>query len=410
MRTTLVFFFFQLICFCHLYSQQPKPDTLQKSQGNITITSSNTDSKIQLQQRLLLGRQQQIALNRQEQQKTLFEKQKTELAEKEKQLLEFRVQKKQNELEQDRKTQAQILQKNRLEARLLEIQRNRQINAQQTEIMNNRKWNLVLLISFIVVCSFAIIVYDSQRKAKRLHSVISKQHNELEQMGMVKDTILGVVSHDLRSPVNTLLSFTELVKEGFITTDKLELYLDQINITLNHTSSLMNNLLNWSASQMQGFKTVIEKVDLAVVVTNIQPAFSDLIAGKKIIFKNEIEDFIPVMADANMLELVIRNLMSNALKFTPEKGTISIAALESGNHILIRVTDSGIGMPVKKMTLFNSETIEQSESTLGTAKEKGTGLGLLLCKTFTKLMNGTISVGPNPDKQGCRFELVLPKG
>jgi signal transduction histidine kinase len=410
MKTTVVLFFFQLICFCHLYSQQPKTDTFQQSSGNTAITLPNTDSKIQLQQRLLLGREQQIALNRQEQQKILLEKQKTELVEKEKQLLQLRVQKKQNELEQGRKTQAQILQKNQLEARLLEIQRSRQINAQQAEIMNNRKWNLVLLISFITVCSFAIIVYDSQRKAKRLHSVISKQHNELEQMGMVKDTILGVVSHDLRSPVNTLLSFTELIKEGFITSDKLERYLDQINITLNHTSSLMNNLLNWSASQMQGFKTVIEKVNLGAVVTNIQSSFSDRIEGKKIIFKNEVEEFTWVMADANMLELVIRNLMSNALKFTPENGIISVAALASGNHVLIWVTDSGIGMPLKKMSRFNSESLEQSESTLGTAKEKGTGLGLLLCKTFTKLMNGTISVGPNPDKQGCRFELALPKG
>ncbi len=410
MRIKGLLCFIHLICFCHIYGQQLKPDTLPKLSGKFAGPTPNTDSRIQLQQVLLLGRQQQIELNRHEEQKKLLERQKTELAEKEKQLLELRVQKKQNELEQDRKTQAQVLQKNRLEARLSEIQKNKQINAQQAEIINNRKWNLVLLIGFLIVGSFAVIVYDSQRRTKRLNAMISQQHNELEQMGMVKDTLLGVVSHDLRSPVNTLLSFTELIKEGFITTDKLELYLDQINITLNQTSTLMNNLLNWAASQMQGFKTVIEKVNMGMVVTNVQQSFTDRMKDKKIIFRNEIEGWVSVTADANMVELVMRNLLSNAVKFTPVNGHISIAAVLTDDQVIISVTDSGVGMPSVKMERFNSEKLAQAETTLGTAKEKGTGLGLLLCKTFSRLMNGNISVRSNPDGQGCRFELALPKG
>ena len=409
MRTTGVLLFIQLFCFCRVYGQQTKPDTLKRSTTKSSVANPNTDNKIELQQRLLLGREQQVELYRQEQQKMLLEKQKTELAEKEKQLLELRVKNKQHELEQDRITQSQILQKNQLEARLLEIQKDKQINAQKGEISNNRKWNLVLLIGFVIVGSFAIIVYYSQRRTKRLNAVISQQRNEMEQMGMVKDTILGVVSHDLRTPVNTLLSFTELIKEGFITTEKLELYLDQINLTLNHTSSLMNNLLNWAASQMQGFKTVIEKVDAGIVTMNLEQSFSDRLESKKIRFQNEISIGVIVMADANMLELVLRNLVSNAIKFTPANGTIIISATASADHVLIRVTDSGTGMPAAKMDHFNSETLEQAESTLGTAKEKGTGLGLLLCKTFTRLMNGNISVATHPDGQGCRFELSLPK-
>jgi signal transduction histidine kinase len=409
MRISGILFIIQLVCFSHVYGQRAKPDTLPKPRISSTTNAPVNDTKLQLQQQLLLGRQQQLELNRQEQQRILLEKQKTELAEKEKQLLQLRVQKKQNELEQDRKTQAQILQKNQLEARVQQIQKDKQINAQQVEISNNRKWNLVLLIGFIVVASFAIIVYYSQRRTKRLNAVISQQRNEMEQMGMVKDTILGVVSHDMRTPVNTLLSFTELIKAGYITPEKLELYLDQINITLNHTSSLMNNLLNWAASQMQGFKTVIAKVDAGVITENLRESFADRIDNKKILFTNEIMIGTLVMADANMLELVIRNLISNALKFTAVNGKITVAAVASGDHIILSVTDSGVGMPVEKMNRFNAETLEQAESTLGTAKEKGTGLGLLLCKTFSRLMNGTISVGPNPNGQGCRFELALSK-
>ncbi len=409
MKIPGILFVMLLVCFGHVCGQRIKPDTLPQKRFSTSSNSSVNDTKIQLQQQLLQGRQQQLEFNRQEQQKILLEKQKAELAEKEKQLLQLRVQKKQNELEQDRKTQAQILQKNQLEARVLQVQKDKQINAQQIEISNNRKWNLVLLIGFFVVASFAIIVYYSQRRTKRLNAVISQQRNELEQMGMVKDTILGVVSHDMRSPVNTLLSFTELIKAGYITPEKLEMYLDQINITLNHTSSLMNNLLNWAASQMQGFKTVITKVDAGVVTENLRESFSDRANNKKILFTNGIAIGTLVMADANMLELVIRNLISNALKYTAANGTIRVAALLSGKDIIISVTDSGVGMPVEKMNRFNAEALEQAETTLGTAKEKGTGLGLLLCKTFCRLMNGTISVEPNPNGPGCRFELALPK-
>ena len=377
MRTRGELLLILLLCFCHLYGQKQKPDSLTKLSGKSAANAVNTDSKIQLQQLLLLGRQQQLELNRQEQQKILLEKQKTELAEKEKQLLELRVKNKQHELEQDRITQSQILQKNQLEARLSEIQKDKQINSQKDEISNNRKWNLVLLIGFVIVGAFAIIVYYSQRRTKRLNAVISQQRNEMEQMGMVKDTILGVVSHDLRSPVNTLLSFAELFKEGVVTPEKLGLYLDQINITLNHTSSLMNNLLNWSASQMQGFKTVIETVDVGIVAMNLEQSFADRLQTKQLIFSNKISIGCLVMADANMLELVFRNLLSNAIKFTPANGNITIAAFPSVDKLLITVADSGVGIPAAKMERFNAETLEAVRKYTGYSKRKRNRFGFV---------------------------------
>lgn len=409
MRRTGLLLLICMLHYCYAVGQVIKADSLSKARAEKTVHKQNTDGKIQLQQQWLLGRQQQLELNREEQQRILLEKQKTELAEKEKQLLELKIQKKQNELVQDRKTQAQVLQKNQLETRLLEAEKDKQINAQQAEISNNRKWNLFLTILFVIVVVFASITYYSQRRTKRLNAVISRQHDELEKMGMVKDTLLGVVSHDLREPVNNLLSFTELMKEGLITPDKLELYLDRMNLTLHHTSSLMNNLLNWSASQMQGFKTVIQKVDAGFVAENLEQSFSDRIEAKKIVFVNEIAIGTLVMADANMMELIVRNLISNALKYTNLNGCITIAADHVKEEVVISVTDTGVGMPEEKINLFNSEAISQAESTIGTAKEKGTGLGLLLCKTFSRLMNGNITVKANPAGPGCRFELTLPK-
>ena len=405
-----LFLLITISCCCHITGQQVKSDSFLKAYPTRILSHPTTESKNQIQQQLLLSRQQQIELTKQAQEKILFEKQKKELADKETQLLKLRFQNKQKELQLTRKAQAEILQKNQFEARINAAKKDKEIITQQNQISYNKKWNLFLIILFLIVAGFAAIAYYSQRRTKRLNAVIFKQHAELEQMGMVKDTILGVVSHDMRSPVNTLLAFTDLIKEGDITQDKLEVYLDQINLTLNHTSSLMNNLLSWAASQMQGFKTVIQPVDASLIAAGTIHFFSNRIAAKKILVTNKIEPGTFVMADANMLELIIRNLVSNALKYTEANGVIYFTAVAKENNMIIAVADTGVGMAEKKRNLFNSITMLQAESTAGTAKEKGTGLGLLLCKTFTRLLQGKITVQPNSEGQGCRFELVLPRG
>ena len=410
MKRTGLLLISSIIFFCHASGQENKRDSLLKTHQPRSATQPTTDSKNQIQQQLLLSRQQQVELARQAQQKALVENQKKELADKENQLLKLRFQNKQNELQLTRKTQAEALQKNQFEARINAAKKDKEIITQQNEISYNKKWNLFLIILFLIVAAFAAITYYSQRRTKRLNAVIFRQHAELEQMGIVKDTILGVVSHDMRSPVNTLLAFTDLIKEGDITQDKLEVYLDQINLTLNHTSSLMNNLLSWAASQMQGFTTDIQPVDVSLVATDSIHFFSNRIAAKKITVTNKIEPGTLVMADANMMELVIRNLVSNALKYTEANGFITLTAVAKEDTMVIAVADTGVGMSEKKRNLFNSTTMLQAESTAGTAKEKGTGLGLLLCKTFTRLMQGKITVQPSDEGQGCRFELVLPRG
>jgi K+-sensing histidine kinase KdpD len=299
-----------ILCCCLAYGQHAKTDSVAKNRPPDQQISL---SKIQLQQQLMLSRKNQLELARQEQQRILVEKQKEQLAEKEKQLLELQVRSKQNELEQDRKTQAQVLLNNQVQARLNAAIKDKQISNQQAALRYNKKWTFFFVIGFVVVAFFAVIAFLSQRKAKRLNAVISSQHAELEQMGMVKDTILGVVSHDMRTPVNTLLAFSELINEGDISSDKLSEYLGHINQTLNHTSSMMNNLLSWSASQMQGFRTVMESVDAGMVASNIVASFASRASEKKVTVINEIILDTIILADANMLDLIFRNLVSNAL-------------------------------------------------------------------------------------------------
>jgi signal transduction histidine kinase len=401
-KRRLLFIAFVSGCF-FVSAQQTKTDSIGR---NHPLNQQLSVSKIQLQQQLMLSRKNQLELARQEQQKILVEKQKQQLAEKEKQLLELQVRSKQNELEQDRKTQAQTLQNNQVQAKLNAAIKDKQISNQQAALKYNKKWTIFLVIGFVVVAFFAVIAFLSQRKAKRLNAVISSQHAELEQMGMVKDTILGVVSHDMRTPVNTLLAFSELINEVDISKDKLSEYLGHINQTLNHTSSMMNNLLSWSASQMQGFRTVMERVDAGTVASHIAASFASRASEKKVRVINEIQQGTVVLADANMLDLVFRNLVSNALKFTSAGGSVCISASVQSSRTILSVSDTGLGMSEENRNQFNSTILSSTKSTPGTEREKGTGLGLLLCKTFTRLMSGQIVVKKNKES-GCRFELVL---
>lgn len=405
MRSRSVFLFFScLFCFLQIVSTvsgqeiSASPSTIKKDNGN----------NVQLQQQLLLSRKQQLELNQQEQQKLLLEKQKQALAEKEKQLMEMSIRNKQHELEQEKKTQTEILQKNQLQAKLKVAVKDQQIHEQELEIRNDKQLNVLLLVLFTIVAIFAAFTFYSQRKTKRLNAVISVQHDRLEQMGKVKNTLLGVVSHDLRAPVNTLFAFADLLNEEQISQEKLGLYLEQISVTLNHTSSMMNNLLNWASSQMEGFSTDIKKIDPGSISKEIFNSFIQRAETKTITLINHVPEGNLIMADQNMLDLILRNLLSNALKYTNRNGTVKLVGKVEGNDYVISISDNGIGMDVEKMNRFNQSLLTQMESTSGTAKEKGTGLGLMLCQTFAGLMSGKLTVHANADGIGTVFELRMP--
>lgn len=394
-----IFCFLQVVSSISAQEVSKPSNTIQKDNGN----------NVQLQQQLLLSRKQQLELNQQEQQKILLEKQKQALAEKEKQLMEMSIRNKQHELDQEKKTQAEILQKNQLQAKLKVAVKDQQIHDQQIEIRNDRQLNVLLLVLFTIVAIFAAFTFYSQRKTKRLNAVISAQHDRLEQMGKVKNTLLGVVSHDLRAPVNTLFAFADLLNEEKISQEKLGLYLEQISVTLNHTSSLMNNLLNWAVSQMEGFTTEIKKVDAGSMAKEIFDSFLQRAEAKSITLINMVPGDSFVHADINMTDLVIRNLLSNALKYTNRNGTVQLIGITEENEFVISVVDNGVGMSIEKMKRFNESALMHMESTTGTAREKGTGLGLLLCQTFAGMMNGRLMAHANASGPGTVFELRLPR-
>jgi signal transduction histidine kinase len=368
------------------------------------------NDKAQEQQRLLLSKKQQKELILQQQQKELLEKQKQQLIEQEKSLLQFKFAKKQDEMLQKQKERDALFQKNELRSKYEASIKDKQITSQKQSLVYNSRWIAFLVIMSLLIIVIAVISFINYRKTKKLNQFIFNQNQELEQVSMVKDRVLGVVGHDMRSPLAMLISFSHLLRHGNISPEKMDAYLNQLEATLHHTSSLMDNLLYWAASQMKGYKPVTKTIQLKLVADEVLSLKQSAADNKQVSLLNKTDSNTHVMADVDMLAVVLRNLVSNAIKYTPNNGMVTIESTNQNGHVLVTVTDTGVGMSQNSMAQFNNENIQHAASTEGTSQEKGTGLGLMLCKTFTQLMNGKITVQAAQPSTGCVFKIVLPNG
>jgi signal transduction histidine kinase len=170
---------------------------------------------------------------------------------------------------------------------------------------------------------------------------------------------------------------------------------------------MMENLLNWASSQMQGFEPVMEMVDLQPIVVDCINGILPSLQKKQIEIDNKIVNALTVYGDKNMIELVVRNLLNNALKFSNKQGLIEVYTTVEANGICaLSISDKGLGLSQEKLDLINSNKVRSISSSLGTNKEKGTGLGLMLCKHFALLMKGSIRASSTKD-QGTIVQLLL---
>lgn len=332
------------------------------------------------------------------------------LVSKEKDLQRLTYLQKQAALQREKEQQASQMEKNTLEARLAKDISDKQIAQQLLEIRFNQKltWYLAVGMGLVLVLLIALLIFQNQRRTRKLNTIISKQKSELEELGHVKDGILSVVSHDMRSPVNTLISFIDILEDAEIPADKLRVYAATLKNQLQHTSVLMENLLNWASSQMKGFTPSITPVAVNALVNETMAVLQKQADEKNIRFSNLTGEGVVASADRNMLALVIRNTISNAIKFTPAGGAIEISALQKNGQVSVMIRDNGTGMPLEKVNAFNDPVYLQSLDTQrGTDGESGTGLGLLLCKTFVALMQGNIRV-ESKEGEGSVFVVVLP--
>ena len=342
-----------------------------------------------------------------QQQEILLRSQQLQISDKEKTLQRLTFLQKQAQLELQHKAQQQLLAKEEMKNAYETKFKDQRIEVQRLALVSNRRLSIFLGVLAIFVFAGAFFIYESRKKTVKLNRQVSEQKTALEELVRVKDRIFSVVSHDMRGPVNNLLAFSTVLEQEDISKEQLQLYLQQIRGTLNHTSSLVENLLNWSASQMSGFIPVIEPVDISSAVQHTLTGLQKPIHDKQLTLVNTLAPGLCIKGDRHMTELIIRNLLTNAVKFSQKGGKLELAAHMADNEVVLSIKDNGVGMDAGKVAIINSTSVGALESTMGTAREKGTGLGLMLSKHFARLMGGNIAVDSNPGK-GSSFYVSLP--
>lgn len=241
-----------------------------------------------------------------------------------------------------------------------------------------------------------------------LHAIErSRMVQELEQLGRDKDKLLSIISHDLRSPFYSMVQVVKHLADNF---DSLEphtvrSHLGVIADSTEKLYALVENLLQWAGSQAGRIELHPSEFELGPLVESVLDVYREAAAQKRITVENLTGERLMVYADRNMIHTVLRNLVSNGIKFTGQNGTVTITAVETGGSVSVMVSDTGIGInPDRIEKLFQAEN---RAVMTGTAGEQGTGLGLMVCREFVRKNRGEISVA-SEEGRGTTFTFTLP--
>ena len=242
---------------------------------------------------------------------------------------------------------------------------------------------------------------------------IEENEAKLIEANKTKDKFLSIIAHDLKSPFNSMLGFSSLLNDNFneYSTEEIKKFFAAIHFGIKNTYKLLENLLLWSRTQIGGIDFNPEKINLYLTSVDSIKLLNQLSEDKTIIIKNQISENLYINADKYMISTIIRNLISNAIKFTPKGGEITINTnkiRDKNNRKFteILIADNGVGISKEmQLRLFD---ISKNTSTAGTENEKGTGLGLILCKEFTEKHNGKIKV-ESKEGSGSVFSFTIPK-
>ena len=274
-----------------------------------------------------------------------------------------------------------------------------QSKLQAAELIKNVSFGAIA-----VAVAGLIVLFFNYRKHKKSNQELKRQQEELKQANVLKDRMFAVVSQDLRNPLNSLRNVVTLLNSGALNTQEIKLISEKLNQDLGDTLGLLDNLLYWARSQMQGIKREPSPMNLYQLTNDNITLLSGSASKKGVVFQNAVPQTAKGFADPNMISLVIRNLLTNAVKFSPKGGNIHITTKVSGDMIEYNITDAGMGMSYElQQKVFNPNAVLGQT---GIAMEKGSGLGLLLCKEFVEENGGKIWVESKEGK-GSTFTFSL---
>jgi len=244
---------------------------------------------------------------------------------------------------------------------------------------------------------------------RKLHEKELEENRALLlEMNNTKDKFFSIIAHDLKGPFNAIIGYSDLLLERYLDYDqkKIHLMLQTISNSSKNTLELLENLLVWAHSQTGKIKFQPDKFDIQTLVLQNYNILKGNAEDKNITITSSIPEKSIVSGDTNMINTILRNLISNAIKFTPKNGKINIDLTLKDNQHLISVKDTGVGIPEENIPLLFK--IESNVSTKGTEEEKGSGLGLILCKEFVEKHGGKIWV-ESEINQGSTFYFTLPQ-
>lgn len=242
----------------------------------------------------------------------------------------------------------------------------------------------------------------------KIEENLKKSEAELREINAAKDKFFSIIAHDLKNPLNSIVGFSDLLAEQVLEKnyEGIEEFASIIQNSSKGVMDLLMNLLEWSRSQTGRLQYNPEFIDLNVLINQIIELSADAALQKSITLNRKLPRNAPVIADKAMISTVLRNLISNAIKFTNPGGQIIVSVEQNQTESFVSVADNGVG--IKKSMIGNLFKIEESYSTAGTQNEKGSGLGLILCKEFIEKHNGKIEVESEPGK-GSKFTFSIPK-
>ncbi|MFY0689244.1 MAG: tetratricopeptide repeat-containing sensor histidine kinase [Cyclobacteriaceae bacterium] len=253
-----------------------------------------------------------------------------------------------------------------------------------------------------LITMIALIVYRNFREKNKVNI-------QLAELNSTKDKFFSIISHDLRGPVSAFHGVPRMIKMAvkMNQTEMLTEIADEVDKSTSNLSDLLDGLLNWAMQQQGRISYQPETLRISAIIDDLYSTLGNMAKSKQIELNHNIDESIVITVDKNTITTVFRNLINNALKFTPEGGRITVTAASNEQIVKVEVRDTGVGIPNAKLkTLFD---LKAKNNTYGTAGEKGLGLGLQMVKDFVEMNRGTIGI-QSQEGTGTTFTIGVPKG
>lgn len=287
------------------------------------------------------------------------------------------------------------------------------IAASDLELSRQKRYIRIGWVLLFIALVILYLVFRSKKLQKRLteellekKDILERRKEELVANNETKTKLFSIIGHDLRGPIGALKGLLDMFRDGEVSQEEFKVFIPKLRSDVDHICFTLNNLLSWGNTQLNGSVTKPASISLAGIVQENINLLAEQAQKKSIRMVSEVDENTLIWADPNQVDIVVRNLISNALKFTPHHGMVTITATEENRHWEIAIRDTGVGMD--RVTLERLFKDKDTTSTYGTDNEKGTGLGLSLCSEMVEKNKGKIWAESIPRK-GSTFYFTLPK-